>query len=169
MGTPLSLGDLTLIVVLFVTVIAGFFLVRALSHFGGILSSIKRTLDKNYENINSIINDIPKITEKAAEISSDAQVIVAALKEEQKVIDVALKDIGETIGAVSATAKTINEDLFSKIKALLSALAFVVNTIMKRAGAKENDMLEDNSQDGSLSKREVGAKNKNKKRRGKRT
>ena len=164
---PLSLGDLTLIVVLFVTVIAGFFLIRALSHFGGILAIMKKTLDNNSESIDKMLNDIPKITEKAAEISSDAQVIVSALKEEQKVLDGTLKDISETIGAVSTTAKTINDDLFSKIKALFNALALLVNIILKKAGAKENGSDDDDGTDGTdggTSKRGAKAKKRKRKR-----
>ena len=136
MGMPLTLGDLTLIVVLFVTVIAGFFLIRVLSHIGGILSTIKKTLKSNSENLNSIIGDIPKITEKVAEISKDAQVIVSALKEEQKVLDVAINDVGKLISAVSSTAQAINDDLLSKIKAVFNALAFLVNSIMKKSNDK---------------------------------
>ena len=164
MGTPLSLGDLTLIVVLFVTLIAGFFLIRALNHFGGILAAIKKTLNSNSENINSIIKDIPKITEKAAEISVDAQVIIAALKEEQKVLDVAINDVGKTISAISSTAQTINEDLLSKIKAVFSALAFLVNSIMKKTDSKDDDQGEADSQDSNISKKEIKSGNKKRKR-----
>ena len=164
MGEVLTLRDLTLMTILFVTVVGGIFLIRVLGQLGSVLSLLRKTLKDNKDNINSILKDMPKITEKAAEISSDAQVVVAALKEEQKVIDSTIQDISETIGAVSATAQAINEDVFSKVKALFSALSIVINMIAKRSGIEKDELPDSDHPADSFSKKEVIIKRGKKKR-----
>ncbi|MCL2164182.1 MAG: hypothetical protein FWH55_07280 [Oscillospiraceae bacterium] len=164
---PLTLIDLLAIAALVVTIVAGFLLVKLLSSAGGVLSSLNRILKNNRKSIDSVLKDLPKITENVTEISSDAQVIVAALKEEQKVIEDVIRDVSDTVGAVSATAQAINEDVFSKVKALFKALAMLVNIILKRTGTADgSDSPGGDASDEGLSRKEARVlKRRSKKRR----
>ena len=148
---PLTLEGLVLIALLFVIIIAGYYFVRVLKNAAAILLSLKKIMEANVDNINKMMNDFPAIVENVTGISGDAQKIVESLKEEQKVVDGVLKDVSETVGSVSATAQAINEDVFSKVKALVNAMVMVLNMIIKRSKFADSSQFEDDASTEGLS------------------
>ena len=166
----LTLKDLVLIAALFVTIVGGIFLIRLLKNAGALLLSLKRILDNNNDNINSIMKDLPKITEKTAEITSDTQLIVSAFKEEQKAIDRVLQDVSETVGSVSATIQALNDDVFTRIKGLFNALIMLIKMITKMGRTKDSDLTDDGDlsdergSKASFSKKEARIKKRKRKK-----
>ena len=118
-------GDLGLIAVFAVIVIAGFYLIRVLANLGSALRGINKLINKNVENLDKIIKDLPKITENAAAITDLAADIAENVKNEQELLDDLLENVVDTVESVSDLARAFNEDLIGGVKKLAGTLSTV--------------------------------------------
>ena len=138
--------DLGLILVFFVIIVAGAFLVRAFIHLGNILKNLGKLVGKNAENLDRIIKSLPAITENAATLTEQATEIAESFKNEQELIDIALENVTDTIEAVADTAKAINNDLIGGVKKLATTVPAIANFISKR---KQNNGAKGGAQAGA--------------------
>ncbi|MDR3120289.1 MAG: hypothetical protein LBU58_02975 [Clostridiales bacterium] len=129
--------DLGLLAVFFVIVVAGIFLIRALAHLGGILSETKKLFKDNAEGIDKLLKTLPELTENAATLSEQAIGIAEALSREQEMAEDALFDIGETVGLVADTARTIHDDVFEGVKKLAGLIAALIGLFTGKKGKSE--------------------------------
>ena len=138
----MTLRDLGLLTVFLTIIIAGIFLIRALSHMGGVLRDIKKIVRGNAENIDKVVKDLPKLSENAVNLTDLASDVAENLRNEQELIESTLESVSDTIESVSDTARMINEDFIGAIKRLVKTLATVAGFITGKK-APEQAVAED--------------------------
>ena len=138
-NSNVTLGDLGLIAVFIVIVVAGIFMIRALVHLGGALKTVKKLMSDNAEGIDKVIKDMPALTENAVNITEIAVDVADNLRNEQELIESTLESVSDTIESVSDTARAINEDLLGGVRRLSKAIVTVVGFITKKKPAESAD------------------------------
>ena len=149
-----TLRDLGLLTVFLTLIVAGVFLIRALSHMGSALRAIKKLINDNAEGIDKIIKDLPKLSENAVNLTDVASDIAENLRNEQELIESTLESVSDTIESVSDTARMINEDFIGAIKRLVKTLLTVTGLFTKNKVPEQEEVSGGNtfnvSEKGSL-------------------
>jgi len=128
----LTLRDLGWLAVFVTVVVAGFFLIRALMHLGGVLRAVKKLVAKNADGIDKVLKDLPSLSENAVNLTDIAADVADNLRNEQEIIETALESISDTIESVSDTARAINEDFIGSIKRLAKTLMSLAGFFTKK-------------------------------------
>jgi len=128
----LTLRDLGWLAVFLTVIVAGFFLIRALMHLGGVLRAVKKLVAKNADGIDKVLKDLPSLSENAVNLTDIASDIAENLRNEQEIIETALENISETIESVSDTARAINEDFIGGVKRLAKTLATLAGFLTRK-------------------------------------
>ena len=132
LDTNVTLRDLGLLIVFFVIIVAGVFLIRALMHLSSVMRDLKKLIGKNAESLDKVIKDLPALSANAVTLTEYVSDVADNLRGEQELIDSVLENVSDTIESVSETARAINEDFLGSIKRLAGSIMTLVRFITKK-------------------------------------
>jgi len=128
MDSTISLKDLGLVLIIIAAIVAFVYLIILIRNLNESVKTFKSLILGNKENIDKTLKDLPVITDNLVEISSTA-------RNELQSVEAAIHNITETVEATAATANSIRNDLFGKIKGLVE----LIDTL-RRIFFKEKDI-----------------------------
>ncbi len=130
---PVTWSQLAYVILFALGVIVLIYLVLFLRSLNQVLKIFKNVLKENKPNIDKALKDVPIISGNIAEVSDSA-------KNELKVIEKVITNIGDTSELAVETVKTLKNDVVGRAKSIVDIIEFIRKIFVKDDEKKnEND------------------------------
>ncbi|HZK25982.1 MAG TPA: hypothetical protein VFD00_00370 [Thermoclostridium sp.] len=132
--TTITWGDLFSVVLFILGIGVLFYLLLAIANLVGILKNVRRTLDKNKDNIDNTLDKLPEITKNVAKVTD-------ILKEEMESIQKVIGDVGKISNSAKEAVEVFSKDILVKAKSIVDIIDWIKKLFEKEKKNKDKEIV----------------------------
>ena len=126
-------GDLFSVVLFILGIGVLFYLLLAIANLVGILKNVRRTLDKNKDNIDNTLEKLPEITDNVAKVTD-------ILKDEMETIQSVIDNVGR-YQIQQRTLLKFSKDILVKAKSIIDIIDWIKKLFEKEKKKKDKEIV----------------------------
>lgn len=127
-------GDLFSVVLFILGIGVLFYLLLAIANLVGILKNVRRTLDKNKDNIDNTLEKLPEITDNVAKVTD-------ILKDEMEAIQSVIDNVGKISNSAKDTVEVFKKDILVKAKSIIDIIDWIKKLFEKEKKKKDKEIV----------------------------